>query len=278
MATLKPIEKAQCEKLFQMGDGYVCDFSNSTFGAFVCESIGVDVYDSFSSYNDHSSKAKKLRHLWSVEENSKVGKLLLDLCDYVEANFIKYNSVTSDNSVLLSEVRIIGARLRGEYIEVSLPKVQEETLESLMTDIKSSLDRNAPEFVLDRLHTFASKMLRQICTDKGIAVTDPKGNNLPLHSLIGMLSKHYGQNPTLKSDFSVLAVKTSISLFEKYNEVRNHSSYAHDNDVLEKLEAEYAVRIMSATLSFIDNIERHLKKIAEKAKREVISNFDNLPF
>ena len=39
------------------------------------------------------------------------------------------------------------------------------------------------------------------------------------------------------------------------NSVRNDQSYAHDNDVLNKAEATLAVRIMTATISFIDEME-----------------------
>ncbi len=277
MATLTAMDKVKCEKLFSMEGGYVSDFSNETFGNFVAESINIDVYDYSSSYADHVSKAKKLRHLWSKENDNKVGKLILDLCEHEEAALYKYSTLNDENKSLLQDVRLIASKLKGEEIDISFPSVKEETFESLMKDIKDALTRNAPEFVLDRLHTFAMKMLRQICVDNKIVVVDPKGNSLPLHSLAGMLGKYYASNSLLESEFSIVSIKHSISLFDKYNDIRNNKSYAHDNSILDKLEAEYIVRIMAATVSFIHNIEQSTKKPIEPSKSHW-SDIEDLPF
>ena len=45
MSDLSFIETKQLEKLFQMGHGYVLDFSNRTFADFVAESTGRNIYD-----------------------------------------------------------------------------------------------------------------------------------------------------------------------------------------------------------------------------------------
>ena len=70
-----------------------------------------------------------------------------------------------------------------------------------------------------------------------------------------MLTKYYQKNSAFESDFSEQAMKMSISLFDKYNGVRNDQSYAHDNKILNKAEAMFAVRIMTATISFIHELE-----------------------
>lgn len=58
-----------------------------------------------------------------------------------------------------------------------------------------------------------------------------------------------------KSEFSEQVLKMSISIFEKYNDIRNQKSYAHDNDVLNKSESTYVVSIITTSLTFINNIE-----------------------
>ena len=58
-----------------------------------------------------------------------------------------------------------------------------------------------------------------------------------------------------ESEFVEQAIRMSISTFDKYNEIRNEKSYAHDNDVLDKAEATYVVSIVTATLSLINAIE-----------------------
>ena len=117
--------------------------------------------------------------------------------------------------------------------------------------------RNKPELVLDRLHTFSTKLLRQICSDNGICVVDNKGDYLPLHSLAGMIKKKYEQYSIFRSSFTISAIQNSISLFDQYNWVRNKLSYAHDNEILETMEAEFAIKIMSVLITFIDKAETY---------------------
>lgn len=139
--------------------------------------------------------------------------------------------------------------------EVELPEIQGDTWSVLHTDITEALSRNEPSLVLDRLHTFSVKLIRELCEKKKIAILDDKGKQLPLHSLAGMLVKYYKKNNCFQSDFSEQVLKTSISLFDKYNNIRNDQSYAHDNEILNKSEAMLVVRIMTATLDFIYEFE-----------------------
>ena len=60
-----------------------------------------------------------------------------------------------------------------------------------------------------------------------------------------------------------------ISLFAKYNDIRNDNSYAHPNDVLNKAEAEYVVKTMLSTLQFIMKIE---------GANDTDDTIDELPF
>lgn len=275
MAALSAITKAKCEKLFDMEGGYVLDFSTASFDTFIADKIGVD-----TTIGDYRplSKAKKLRLLWRNEPDNKIGKLILDLCEHAEAMYYTHGRLDDEKRGTLSDLRVDGQRLMGQDIALELPQVKEDTLESLQEDIKVSLARNAPEFVLDRLHTFATKMLRNLCSKNGIDVTDDKGNHLPLHSLSGMLAKHYAQHPVVQSEFSVSAIKSSISLFDKYNTIRNQQSYAHDNEVLAKMESDYIVRVIAATLTFIDNVEKHIQKKKVVEVEPIFSNVDDLPF
>lgn len=44
MSSLKSIDRVKIERFLGMGGGYVCDFADRTFGDFVLEITGVDVY------------------------------------------------------------------------------------------------------------------------------------------------------------------------------------------------------------------------------------------
>ncbi len=81
MSDLSITEKMKLEKLFGMESGYVLDFSNRTFGEFLSENAGVDIYQSKYNYAS-GSKANRLRAFWTKEGNAVVGKLLNKLLEY----------------------------------------------------------------------------------------------------------------------------------------------------------------------------------------------------
>ena len=81
MSDLSFIEKSQLEKLFQMGGGYVLDFSNRTFQEFVTDVVQKNIDD--PKYNNASgSKANRLRQFWKIEPNHVVGVLTRQMVDY----------------------------------------------------------------------------------------------------------------------------------------------------------------------------------------------------
>lgn len=80
MSDLTFIEKTKLEKLFQMGGGYVLDFSNRTLAEFAVESTVRDIYDAKYDYAS-GSKANRLRAFWTQEPNYLLGKLIHDLLD-----------------------------------------------------------------------------------------------------------------------------------------------------------------------------------------------------
>lgn len=154
----------------------------------------------------------------------------------------------------------------GEYAgkaiipHLELPKTTNDTLQTLLEDIEHNIKQNTPELILDRLHTFSCKFIREVCATNNIVVINDKGNYLPLHSLIGMLVKQYETYGLFKSDFVATSLKSSISVFEKYNKIRNDYSYAHDNDVLNKVESEFVIKTIANLLCFIDRIEKLRKE------------------
>lgn len=232
MANLSYREKVDLENLFEMRSGYVMDFSNNTFAQFIGDVINLDVYEGVG-YTDYSSKANKLRQIWLNEPDNVVGTLLVALLSHCEDYKMRRDALTEYDAKKISELRLVAERLKGNQLTVELPQKNEETLQTLKEDINSALARNKPELVLDRLHTFSTKLLRQVCSDNGIITVNDKGENLPLQSLAGMLKKKYEQEPIFQSSFSSVAIQNSIMMFDRYNAIRNDHSYAHDNPILD---------------------------------------------
>lgn len=276
MASLTYREKLNFEELFEMDSGYVLDFSNATFARFIGETINIDIYGGLG-YEEYCSKANKLRQIWENESDAVVGILMDELLFYYEDLCSRKEEKLSEWTVKkINELRIVANRLKGTNVSVSLPEKTEETLQTLMEDINDSLARNKPTLVLDRLHTFATKLLRQACMDNNINVEDGKGNYFPLHSLAGMLKKQYEKDEVFESSFTLLALQNSISLFDSYNKVRNDKSYAHDNDILDSVEADFVVKAMANVLTFVDNIENYRKK--KMLRRQSENEPFELPF
>lgn len=272
MANLTYKEKLNFEELFEMASGYVLDFSNATFARFIWETINIDIYGGLG-YEEYCSKANKLRQIWEKESDAVVGILMDELLFYYEDLCSRKEEELSEWTVKrIKELRIVANRLKGTNVSVSLPEKAEETLQTLMEDINDSLARNKPTLVLDRLHTFATKLLRQACMDNNINVEDGKGNYFPLHSLAGMLKKQYEKDEVFESSFTLLALQNSISLFDSYNKVRNDKSYAHDNDILDSVEADFVVKAMANVLTFVDNVESY------RMKKMLRSQCENEPF
>ena len=141
--------------------------------------------------------------------------------------------------------------------DIILPKRTGDDFATLSRDIRDALAKDEPVLVLDRLHTFSMKYFRELCQRHNIEVSAQDGQLYPLHNLVGSLVKYYEQNHLFESDFSKKAVKSSISLFDSYNAIRNDQSFAHDNALLDKREAAYVVRILTDTLAFINEIENN---------------------
>ena len=106
MNTLSPSEAQKFETLFNMGGGYVLDFSDARFAAFFANYAEIDMgSDEYRSYGD--SKAKRLRCFWDNANPRTVGQLLERMVEYVEAH-----SDFSKATNLIQECREIAKRLQ----------------------------------------------------------------------------------------------------------------------------------------------------------------------
>lgn len=110
MANMDYIERDYFEQLFDMGSGYVLDFTNRTFQEFVYEKIQVDVYSRYEGL----SKAKMLRCIMSDYSDVVVGKLLLEMMRYMQAK----DMVTDKNTSTFKKCAEIGNRLIGKKVVV----------------------------------------------------------------------------------------------------------------------------------------------------------------
>lgn len=243
MADLTFLERTQLEHLFGMGGGYVLDFSNRTFREFIAISTGRDISDQKYNYAS-GSKANRLRAFWRDEPNHVVGKLLSALLD------------SCNNSARTSSSYEACSRIAQRLLEDSpLQEVEaipsEEEFEVLAKTVKDAIEKNEPESGLDRLHTFMVKYTRRLCEKHGITV----GRDKALHSLFGEYVKRLKQSGRIESKMTERILKSSISILEAFNEVRNEQSLAHDNPVLNFTESLLIFKHVTSSIRFIEALE-----------------------
>lgn len=265
MANLKGLKKLKLEKYLGMGSGYVCDFSNRTFADFVLENTGVDIADEKYALAS-GSKANRLRAFWGKESNYLVAKLLREMIEYwrVQRSTPLYGSQPLD-PVLYEECKQIVTKMQSENpienVGVLNPNSGDKDFKLLATSIRESIDRGQPEQSLDRLHTFVVKYMRILCDKRSI----PYNKETPLHSLFGGYVKFLQEKNILESEMSARILKSSTSVLEAFNSVRNTQSFAHANPVLNYNESVLIFNNISNTLRFIELIEG---KIAEEEKKK----------
>jgi hypothetical protein len=264
MSDLKSTERLLLEKFLGMESGYVLNFSNKTFQAFVLETSGIDIYDAKYDYSS-GSKANRLRAFWKTEPNYVVGKLISDLLSYQIKSKIAFMLETTEaEQRLYDECCRIAERLKQEsmveHVEAIKPNIDEKNFSVLAKSIRECIKNNEPETALDRLHTFLVKYLRQLCEKYNI----PYAKDEPLHSLFGKYVKHLTNNKLLESKMTERILKYSIHVLEAFNEVRNTQSFAHDNPILNYDESILIFANVSSTIKFIESVEKRMQTMSKR--------------
>jgi len=271
MSDLTNTEKRSLERLFDMGTGYVLDFSNRTFEEFILDSVGKSIYDAKYNYGS-GSKANRFRGFWTVEPNHIVGKVLDELVTHALA---RYEDPSKEPR--LEECRRIAQRLLQSAsvpeIDAISPNSAEKDFATLAKSVREAIEHNQPEIGLDRLHTFVVKYMRVLCEKRGISTEREK----PLHSLIGEYVKHLKDQGAIESEMTGRILKSSISTLEAFSQVRNNQSFAHDNRVLNYDESLLICNHVTNVVRFIETIERRKSETAEESPPS-IDEQEDIPF
>jgi hypothetical protein len=274
MADLTFIEKSKFENFLEMQKGYVLDFSDRTFQAFVGEVTGKDIQE--SKYNFQSgSKANRLRAFIKEESNNEVGILLEQLVEYAMVKYKAHNKLDPGTYDLYEDCLKIVKKLKEEgvieYIEVLKPNNEDKDFKLLAKSIRESIDRNEPEGALDRLHTFLIKFIRELSEIHGIKFEKSES----LNAVFGKYIKYLIENKLIESSMSEKILKYSINLIEAFNDIRNNRSLAHDNPTLNYQESILIFNNVTNSIKFIQSIESRNKAEVNKTPK---LEWDDLPF
>ncbi len=252
MADLTFIERNLLEKLLGMGSGYVLDFTNRTFHEFVTSAVRKNIDDPKYNYAS-GSKANRLRQFWKIEANHVVGALVSALAEYA-------STVNNVDQSLIPECDRIASRLLSSAPVQELDAIQaltdDRTFEALARSVHDAIEDNEPEKGLDRLHTFVVRYVRTLCEKHGIVAERDKA----LHSIFGEYVKHLRKEGLLQSDMTERILKSSISIMDAFNHVRNNQSLAHDNTILNYDESLLIYNHVCATVRFLESFEAREEK------------------
>jgi hypothetical protein len=256
MSDITGVERLRLEKALRMGGGYVLNFSNRTFAEFVLLSTGIEIYGP-TYEREGGSKAKRLRAFWTRESNYTVGKLLGDL-------FEAWHELGESAPPPEDCISIVNRLKESEPVpdmEVLNPISDEIVFDKLAKSIRESIERNEPEHSLDRLHTYLVKYFRALCNDHGISTERDK----PLHSLAGEYIKALRKEGKIESEMTERILRSSISILEAFNDVRNDKSFAHDNPLLNYDESILIHSYVTSSVRFLRAIEsKHDEKPGAK--------------
>ena len=190
------------------------------------------------------------------------------------------NSIEDNEKLLYEECHSIANKLAqgglSDHIDELLkPVLDDKDFPLLAKYIKESIEKNEPEAALDRLHTYTVKYFRSLCNKHGIAYDKEKA----LHSLYGEYVKLLEKNKLIESGMTLRILKSSISLLDAFNAVRNDKSFAHDNPILNYDESMLIFKNISSMIAFIESTEKKLdgeNKQTEMGRTK--DDWSSLPF
>ncbi|WP_345256515.1 abortive infection family protein [Flaviaesturariibacter amylovorans] len=255
-----------------MSGGFVLDFSNNTFQDFFKYNTGRNIYD--DKYGDKgNSKANRLRCFWEVEPNLVVAKVLRELATYWREVLMGGCYVSDEEYEAFTFCLRVVEKLEAEGdLDIDAIKTDgnDEDFDRLAQEIREAIERDAPDVSLDRLHTFVTKHIRKLCDKHALE----HNKEMALHGLFGRYVNHLKKCGHLESGMSEKILKTSISVLEEFNHVRNHHSFAHDNSLLNYDESRLIFKSISSLVEFIKALE---SRVDNKARLEINTD-EQLPF
>jgi hypothetical protein len=256
MANLKYTEKNDLEEFLGMRTGYVRDFTSRTFREFVIDSVRLDIDD--PAVGGTGSKASRLRHFWNHQPDHIVGRLLKDLIEHFDpagTTPLRKRSVAAANR-LLQSAAVHDAGVISELSDL-------EDFERLAAGILDSIEKDDPQSGLDRLHTFTVKFVRSISKRRGITVDQDKS----LNAVFGEYVRKLKALDLIESRMTEIILKTSISVLDAFNDVRNNKSLAHDNVLLNHEESLLIFNHVTTAIRFLWALEQSNAKKEGAASR-----------
>ncbi len=170
MSNIRPIDMMFIDDLFDMGGGYVLNFSDRTFTQFFAEELNVDI-DSPKYASQGTSKAKRLRCFLQSVDKATVARTLNALWEYREALRVRSGAVEKINNAhgrLLTLVNSINRPGSSAPSGMVVPAFDRPRLLQLKDDL-IGLGSLGPQ---QRGYAF-EKFLKDLFNANGLVAHDP---------------------------------------------------------------------------------------------------------
>lgn len=249
---IRAIEEAMA---FPNGFGYVLDFSDRTMSEFFEDEFGIEIYEEKYLVNGTSKRNCLTTFLKSsdVYTTLKVLRALWERREGIIAKTPNHHAISeaiNSTDAFRKVIENIEANPDSTKSDGVDKFTSERTLEELVADIERTLAANKPEVALDHLHTYCVKKITHLLRIRSIDCKEDE----PLHSIFGKYRKALVSEHDLH-EFSDRALKSSISLLDSFNDLRNNHSLAHDNEILGPVEARFIFSNISAILVMVRALE-----------------------
>lgn len=244
------LDMSLVDQALGMTQGYVLDFKDKTFDDFVHRQFGIDVTAPLYAV-DGASKGKRLHALLRCLVPGAQAEMLRVFWGYRTARPTVFEPL--EPAVERSFLEMV-ARLEGATGRIDLGVIEkfsdDPTLSELVDAIEREIQANAPHAALDRLHTYTMKKFGDLLRADGIDVG-------PKDSLHGRAGRYINglRRQGLMGDVSEQIARSATQIFERFNDVRNNRSLAHDNQLLGIAEGRYVFETVLSLLRFIKALD-----------------------
>jgi hypothetical protein len=247
MVDLRHSDVRVIDEAFQSEAGYALNFSDRTFAEYFDDEFGIDINDE-KYHAAGTSKMNRLRTFFRISDAALATRVMRNLCEYREATVGPYKPEVKERLFgLIARIEGGSEIARTDALEKFAP---DPTLDELISAIERDITADRPAAALDRLHTYCAKKFGHLLDKRKI---DWKRDE-PLHSRVGKYVKAVHQEQPLQ-EMTLQILKNAIGVFDKFNQVRNNQSLAHDNDLLHKAEARFIFDSVSAVLRFVKSVD-----------------------
>ncbi|MES9822830.1 MAG: abortive infection family protein [Candidatus Thiodiazotropha endolucinida] len=234
MVSLKRTEMRILDEIFDMGSGYVLDFSNRTIAEFFEDELGVDIYDEKYAFNGES-KAKHVRAFIEIEDGYIVGQLLRKLWDY-RNSFGEHSEseLERDQKRLFDLIARIEAGKSPPVLNKLTGTADILNFDTVSRDLKRALDnaQTDPESAV----TSACSTVESVCRSIIIELGGDLPSRKDIKGLFNAVKKPLGLSPDRTDIDSQIAddVRKILSglatVVEGIGALRTHGGDAHGRE------------------------------------------------